>query len=82
MDQYLTVPADLALRAYVGAHAIRVTALHRLTSDERGEGVISPAIAVLIMAFLGAAMWIAFNKIFTSATTNTSNQVSKIGTGG
>jgi hypothetical protein len=26
---------------------------------ERGEGVISAAIAVLIMAFLGAAMWVA-----------------------
>jgi hypothetical protein len=25
--------------------------------DERGEGVISAAIAVLVMAFLGVAIW-------------------------
>ena len=29
-----------------------------------GEGVISAAIAVLIMAFLGAAMWIGFQKMW------------------
>ena len=28
--------------------------------DDRGEGVISAAIAVLIMAFLGALMWVGF----------------------
>ena len=32
----------------------------RLVGD-RGEGVISTAIAVLITAFLGAAMWVGFN---------------------
>ncbi len=29
----------------------------RPTYDERGEGVISAAIAVLVMAFIGVAMW-------------------------
>jgi hypothetical protein len=29
--------------------------------DERGEGVISAAIAVLVMAFIGVGMWVAFS---------------------
>jgi hypothetical protein len=50
--------------------------LHR---DERGEGVISAAIAVLIMAFLGAAMWVGFNAIWDDAEENTRDQVQEIG---
>ncbi len=52
---------------------------NRRRTDERGEGVISAAIAVLIMAFLGAAMWIAFNTIFENTATNTCEQTAKIG---
>ena len=37
-----------------------------IVKDESGEGVISAAIAVLIMAFLGAAMWVAFQAIFNN----------------
>ena len=48
-------------------------------SDERGEGVISAAIAVMIMAFLGAAMWLAFRGIFTNTTQTTDQQISQIG---
>jgi len=65
--------------AYVAARCFAVTTVHRLRSEQRGEGVISVAIAVLIMAFLGAAMWLAFQEIFNSAATNTENQVNKIG---
>ena len=35
---------------------------------EAGEGVISTGIAVLIMALLGAAMWVAFSGVFNSAS--------------
>lgn len=44
-----------------------------LLSQDRGEGVISAAIAVLIMAFLGAGMWLGFQTMWknTEATTNT-----------
>lgn len=47
--------------------------LKRLARDERGEGVISASIAILIMAFLGAAMWVGFQTMWknTEATTNT-----------
>jgi hypothetical protein len=50
----------------------------RLTGD-RGEGVISAAIAVLIMAFLGALMWIGFRRIWENAERNTETKVEQIG---
>ncbi|MEX2503340.1 MAG: hypothetical protein WD378_00725 [Egicoccus sp.] len=57
--------------------------LHRLLAtwgeDEAGEGVISAAIVVLIMALLGAAMWAAFNGIFVDATADIQNTVDSIG---
>ena len=48
-------------------------------SDERGEGVISTAIAVLIMAFLGALMWVGFQEIWGDAQERTREQVGRIG---
>jgi hypothetical protein len=51
----------------------------RLVRDESGEGVISAAIAVLIMAFLGAAAWLAFRTIFDNATESTNEQIQQIG---
>jgi hypothetical protein len=50
----------------------------RLLGD-RGEGVISSAIAVLIVAFIGAAMWVAFDQIWTDAEANIETQVGTIG---
>jgi hypothetical protein len=32
----------------------------RKARDEKGEGVISAAIAVLVMAFIGVGMWVAY----------------------
>ncbi len=78
-DQLTTVLGDPTLRAYVAARALAVNSVHRLRTDSRGEGVISAAIAVLIMAFLGAAMWIAFKATFTDASNKTSTQVGNIG---
>jgi hypothetical protein len=51
-------------------------ARRRRLRGDLGEGVISVAIAVLIMAFLGAAMWIGFQQMWktTEATTNTKVQ--------
>ena len=50
--------------------------------DDRGEGVISTAIAVLIMALLGAAMWLTFDNIWSDTAENTENQVDIIGSDG
>ncbi len=51
----------------------------RMRHQEAGEGVISTAIAVLIMAFIGAAMWVAFNAVFEGAEQDITEQVGRIG---
>jgi hypothetical protein len=54
----------------------------RRAHGDRGEGVISAAIAVLIMAFLGAAMWVGFNTMWTGTQQNVCTQLEEIGDGG
>lgn len=68
-----------SLAAYTWLASAAVAARHRLSTDDRGEGVISAAIVVLIMAFLGAAMWVVFRRVFGNATDQTEDQVSQIG---
>jgi type IV secretory pathway VirB2 component (pilin) len=41
--------------------------------------VISTAIAVLIVAFLGIALWTGFDSMMNSATERTRDQVEQIG---
>jgi hypothetical protein len=57
-------------------------AWRRVRRSEIGEGVISAAIAVLVMAFLGAAMWIAFNGTMHSAQSKVDTNVNSIGSAG
>ena len=49
------------------------------TRGDRGEGVISAAIAVLIVAFLGALMWVGFQQIWANAEAQTNEQINEIG---
>jgi hypothetical protein len=70
---------ELSLQAYVWARSL-VVAL--ASKDEAGEGVISTAIAVLIMAALGAVMWVGFKQIWGNASSQTTNQINSIGAGG
>jgi hypothetical protein len=51
----------------------------RRRPDDRGEGVISTAIAVLIVAFLGIALWTGFDGMMDDATDRTRAQVEQIG---
>lgn len=46
---------------------------------ERGEGVISTAIAVLVMAFLGALMWVGFQQMWATTQQQTTEQLEQIG---
>ena len=46
---------------------------------DRGEGVISAAIAVLIMAGIGALMWVGFKAIWEDTESNTKDKVTEIG---
>jgi hypothetical protein len=47
--------------------------------NERAEGVISTAIAVLIVALLGIGLWKGFDVMMNSATERTRAQVEQIG---
>ena len=71
--------SDLVLSAYVAVRILGVVTRNRLSADERGEGVISAAIAVLVMAFLGVAMYKAFQGMFQDTADKTSNQIEQIG---
>ena len=46
---------------------------------DRGEGAISAAIAVLIMAGIGALMWVGFKTIWEDTEDNTKDKVAEIG---
>ncbi len=64
--------------AWAQATAATASATRRANGD-RGEGVISAAIAVLIVAFLGALMWVAFKGIWEDTEATTRQQVGQIG---
>lgn len=51
---------------------------HRLRHDSSGEGVISAAIAVLIMAVIGGAMFLVFNEVFGNASERIADEVDGI----
>ena len=62
--------------------ALRAAVPNRIRArahDDRGEGVISAAIAVLIMAFLGAAMWLGFKEMWQTTQKTTNTKVEQIG---
>lgn len=46
---------------------------------DAGEGVISTAIAVLIVASVGALMWVGFQRLWERTETRTGEQVERIG---
>jgi hypothetical protein len=64
----------------VEAHDVATTsAKRRRFKGDHGEGVISAAIAVLIMAFLGAAMWIGFQQMWKTTEATTNDKIMQIG---
>ena len=72
----------VVVRAWVTAAVMTfasVSALRRMSRTERGEGVVSLAIGVVIMAFLGVLLWVAFKATLGSATNNVNQQVAKLG---
>ena len=52
---------------------------NRVNHGEAGEGVVSAAIAVLIMAFLGAAMYFTFSRVLDKSGEKIDQQVDCIG---
>lgn len=51
----------------------------RPMADDRGEGVISTAVAVLIVAGLAALMWVGLREIWFEAESTTRDRVAEIG---
>ena len=68
----------LALRAMIAWQFTRDRARERFR-EEFGEGVISTAIAVLIMALIGLAMWQLFSRVFSDAGGRVESNVDQIG---
>jgi hypothetical protein len=76
---------DRLLRAYVWQASGRVALTARLAGQARlagrgesGEGVISAAIAVLVMAFLGVLMWQLFGDTLRKANSNVNNRLDEL----
>jgi hypothetical protein len=63
------------------AAATRAWAVHlrARAEDERGEGVISMAIAILIVSFLGVAAWLAFKGILDGTEDKVQSGVEQVG---
>lgn len=66
------------LEVYCHARSFAIVE-HGRVRDEVGEGVISTAIAMLIVAALGALMWVGFQAIWTDAEATTKSKISEIG---
>ncbi|MEY2475797.1 MAG: hypothetical protein QOG87_1112 [Actinomycetota bacterium] len=63
---------------YVWQRTLRLSVAGRLARSEQGEGVISTAIAVLVMAALGVLMWTLFQGTLTTTQTNVDSEIGKI----
>ncbi|HET9442108.1 MAG TPA: hypothetical protein VFO65_02225 [Acidimicrobiales bacterium] len=70
---------DPLLRLYVWQLCYRADGRRRERFGERGEGVISAAIAVLIMAFLGAALWVGFKATLDNTQDKVDEKIGEIG---
>lgn len=81
----IAIAASTACAAAFAARTARKGARHdqprhdQPRHDERGEGVISAAIAVLIIASLGALMWVGFKTLWENAEETTNSEIAKIG---
>ena len=69
---------EIGVKALVAWQLLKLAVRDRLT-DEHGEGVISTAIAVLIMALIGLLMWTVFQRVFTDAGDQIESNVNDIG---
>ena len=78
--------ADESLRLYALTTSAWVATRHRAGAararargDDRGEGVVSAAIVVLIMAAVGALMWVGVRTMWTNIEQDTNDKISEIG---
>jgi hypothetical protein len=74
-----TIPAARRAALATALRLREVFAHQGSTRSERGEGIVSVAIAVLIMAALGVVAYGAFDALFNNTTTAAESQISSIG---
>ncbi len=74
-----TLTCALVTSAWVAARHRVGAARTRVRSDDRGEGVVSAAIVVLIMAAIGALMWVGFRTMWTNIEADTNERISEVG---
>ena len=70
---------EVLITRYTAVQAWWLATVEQHRYDDRGEGVISAAIAVLIMAGIGALMWVGFKQIWEDTERNTGDKVAEIG---
>ena len=75
----MTTPHFLAPNDDLEQTSLKTPSQPKRFKGERGEGVISAAIAVLIMAFLGAAMWVGFQQMWKTTEATTNEKITQIG---
>lgn len=69
---------NMTVAVHIRVIACRERTFQRLERD-RGEGVLSMAIAVLIVAAVGAAMWVVLKDVGEQTGDRIQNQVNEIG---
>ena len=69
------------MRASAALSTRRDDVREHLASTDRGEGIVSVAIAVLIMAALGVVAYGAFDVLFNNTTDAAETQIGSIGGG-
>lgn len=69
---------DPLLAMFVWQSSARVALAARLAPTDKGEGVISAAIAVLVMAFLGVLMWQLFGDTLRKANNNVNSRLDEM----
>lgn len=74
----MTTAQNAGLRFGIATMAMRDRVVARIR-DDRGEGVISMAIAVLIIATIGLALWVVFNRATTAISTDAENLINQVG---
>jgi Family of unknown function (DUF6133) len=65
--------------AAVAVHAWLVTTARRLAADDRGEGVISMGVAVLITAVIGAMMFVGLRLFWEDISATVQRWIDSIG---
>ena len=69
----------LAASGWVCARHRAGEARARARADDRGEGVVSAAIVVLIMAAIGALMWVGFRAMWSDIEADTNDRIAEVG---